>query len=675
MRQSPSPTDMHITEFDFVDRDTGWVTALYGNWGGLFGTADGGATWSTVLLNEVETFSALQMLDANLGWAAGDAIYSTANGWQTWTKRTIPEEPAGEPNAVDVTRIQFIDSTTGYLSTRPSQTFSYLYKTTDGGLSWDYLGTFELDSWCFADADVGWAADLNHTLIRTNDGGQTWRPVPMPPAITTQSDVLEVFSYDHAIVTTFQDLEIRYSVHQTTDGGQTWASSAPGAPREAIFTNATNGFGYAQFGAPAFTTDGGMTWIEQAELRIDHEYFTDICVVDEDTIYLGGEFGLVLRSDDAGASWAQVSNGSGNDLLRIGMGSATHGWTTGGGTVLRTADGGDTWKHQAGPVLTTFQQLFNAGPSDVYPFGPEHAAIRWNSVNLITTMDGGETWTLGDPNDEWPSGRIFVSAPDAYYKFGFDNGSAIVYRSADGGDSWAPTTSNIPSTTFDAGDVILDFYFQDDSHGWVIGEPNLAFRTQDGGQTWDRTPDIGRLPSPVYRRVRFATPDVGWIIGSYGLILRTTDGGDTWTEQTLPGTFGGTYTDLAVVSQTEAYICGQNENNRDFVKHTTDGGQTWTDSYTPGLGHPFEFFQSANNGLAVVDGNVWAVGAWGSIVHLRAPGCPADLNADGTLNVDDIDAFVVTFLEGNLSADFDANGVLNVDDIDAFVASFITGCP
>ncbi len=56
------------------------------------------------------------------------------------------------------------------------------------------------------------------------------------------------------------------------------------------------------------------------------------------------------------------------------------------------------------------------------------------------------------------------------------------------------------------------------------------------------------------------------------------------------------------------------------------------------------------------------------------PECPADIDNNGTINVDDIDAFVAAFLGGDLTADFDGNASLNVDDIDAFIASFLAGC-
>ncbi len=673
-RQGPSPTDMNITDIDFDSSDRGWVTASYASWGGLFGTSDGGASWKTIILDAFETFNTIDMLDQTHGWVAGSAIYKTENAWDSWTRSNIPDEPTGNPNAVGATQVQFIDGTVGYLSTRPSLTFSYLYRTSDGGNSWNYLGRFDLDSWRFADANIGWAALEDHTFVRTNDGGQTWSPVPMPPTVTIQSDVLEVFSYDHAVVTTFQDTETRFSIHQTTNAGQTWESSSPGTPRDAVFTDPQHAFGFMQFGAPAVTTDGGMSWTVNNAAQIDHDYFTAIDVVGH-SIFLGGEFGFVAASHDSGASWSQISSGSGNDLRRVGFATALDGWVSGGGTILHTTDGGDTWKHQPGPSLTPFQAIFSTGPSDVYPFSPDHAAMRWNRGNLIITNDGGENWVLADQNESWPGGRIYVGDPGVYYKFNLEAGGPKIYKTADGGTSWSSINANIPYV-FDAGDIVYDFYFHDDLNGWIVGSPNIALRTQDGGLTWDRTPNIVRLPRPVYRRVRFATPETGWIIGSYGLILRTTDGGDTWEEQTVADTFDATYTDIVVVSENEAYLCGHDELNRDIVRRTTDGGLNWTIGYTPGLAHPFTDFQSAHNGLAVVDGNVWAVGIWGGIVHKRSTACRADLAEPfGVLDFFDVMAFLDAFFEQNSVADFTGDEVFDVFDVIGYLGEFESGCP
>jgi hypothetical protein len=56
--------------------------------------------------------------------------------------------------------------------------------------------------------------------------------------------------------------------------------------------------------------------------------------------------------------------------------------------------------------------------------------------------------------------------------------------------------------------------------------------------------------------------------------------------------------------------------------------------------------------------------------------CPADLNADGALNILDFIAFQVAFLSGNQAADCDGDGRLtNPLDFICFQRQFLSGCP
>lgn len=59
-----------------------------------------------------------------------------------------------------------------------------------------------------------------------------------------------------------------------------------------------------------------------------------------------------------------------------------------------------------------------------------------------------------------------------------------------------------------------------------------------------------------------------------------------------------------------------------------------------------------------------------------APSCPCDVDGNGMLTLDDLDAFITAFSSGSLEqADCDASGVLNLDDLDCFIACFAAGCP
>ena len=55
--------------------------------------------------------------------------------------------------------------------------------------------------------------------------------------------------------------------------------------------------------------------------------------------------------------------------------------------------------------------------------------------------------------------------------------------------------------------------------------------------------------------------------------------------------------------------------------------------------------------------------------------CACDTDANGMLNLDDIDAFVAGFLAQAAAGDCNADGAWNLDDIDCFASCFLAGCP
>jgi hypothetical protein len=94
---------------------------------------------------------------------------------------------------------------------------------------------------------------------------------------------------------------------------------------------------------------------------------------------------------------------------------------------------------------------------------------------------------------------------------------------------------------------------------------------------------------------------------------------------------------------------------------------------------PFERHPDSGVGFRLVD--TYLPTAWGysdtldeGVIVAIPPACPADLDGNGSLNIDDVDAFAAAFLGSDLLADIDGNGSLNIDDVDAFVASFLAGC-
>jgi photosystem II stability/assembly factor-like uncharacterized protein len=84
-----------------------------------------------------------------------------------------------------------------------------------------------------------------------------------------------------------------------------------------------------------------------------------------------------------------------------------------------------------------------------------------------------------------------------------------------------------------------DVQFVGSRVGWIVGDHGVAWRTTDGGDSWNL------VPTPVdccLNSVCFLTDRVGWIVGGgtrsygrlpYGVVLATDDGGASW--QVLAG--------------------------------------------------------------------------------------------------------------------------------------------
>ena len=78
---------------DFVDAQHGWVVATPNGPDDLasvvLSTSDGGQTWTSAVTGDPFTgvlLTAVDFVDAQHGWVAGDSIFATSDGGATWTK-------------------------------------------------------------------------------------------------------------------------------------------------------------------------------------------------------------------------------------------------------------------------------------------------------------------------------------------------------------------------------------------------------------------------------------------------------------------------------------------------------------------------------------------------------------------------------------------------------------
>jgi photosystem II stability/assembly factor-like uncharacterized protein len=187
-----------------------------------------------------------------------------------------------------------------------------------------------------------------------------------------------------------------------------------------------------------------------------------------------GERGVVLVSDDRGATWRQVVVPVSVSLTAVRFVNDKTGWATGhGGVVLATRDGGETWTRQ---------------------------------------LDGVAGARLA-----------MVAAKAMEQRVGADN--PVVKQAL-------TTAAQFESDGPDK--PLLDLYFSDVNHGMVVGAYGLAFITEDGGKTWQSVLD--RLDNPKGLHFNAITGDGQNIViaGEKGLVLLSTDGGKQFVRVETP---------------------------------------------------------------------------------------------------------------------------------------------
>jgi photosystem II stability/assembly factor-like uncharacterized protein len=239
----------------------------------LYWTEDNGKHWSNITPPEMSVRNIRQVFFADRihGWMlSSDALgeetnapfflYSTENAGRTW-RTLVLRRPMF--NMMDdytfPTELFFSDSQHGWLLWAWGMMNSrrnYLLSTTDGGRSWKSLpdpplgGSLQFtsprDGWMIGTSreDQGVPAPENDTIWKTNDGGQHWSEISLPPPSDLKNEGLYfrtlkfssrregiVFGERRLVDDPDQHLPLIWITH---DGGRTWRFSKLQGPVENV---------------------------------------------------------------------------------------------------------------------------------------------------------------------------------------------------------------------------------------------------------------------------------------------------------------------------------------------------------------------------------------------------------------------------------------------------------
>jgi len=272
-------------------------------------------------------------------------------------------------------------------------------------------------------------------------------------------------------------------------------------------------------------------------------------VLDSHTIFVAGDAGTVIWSNDSGLTWQDISPDSPLvNLHDLTFFSYSNGLVVGdGGTILHTADGGNNWT------------LIPSGVSDdllTLAFWDSIGICGGLSQTILYTADHGHSWDIAQ-NGFFGGGfwGSYLLSPNIGYVIGENSiFQPLLGKSIDEGLSWDFTPFYLNNNEGRA----YSLQFTDEFTGYAAcgvwdGRGAIA-KTTDGGRNWNST----FFSAPLYE-VHFPISNaslLGFAVGASGQILRTTDAGLSW--QSLTSGISQTLNDVAFFDLSTGYAVGDN---------------------------------------------------------------------------------------------------------------------
>jgi photosystem II stability/assembly factor-like uncharacterized protein len=554
---------------------------------------------------------------------SGSGIYKTTDAGASWTHMGLENTLTIARIVIDPTNPDVLYvAASGHEWTRNKE--RGVYKTTDGGQTWekilyinDLTGAIDLvmDP---TNPDVLYAATWqrirekwndprNKTdykesgIYKTTDGGKSWDPVNqgLPEAPYRGRIGIDLCASKPNVLYAFVD---NYEIAHAAPEGET---DSYGRPRGGIIKGATI---YR-------SDDSGGQWIQVSGLTEDMKTYMErhsatygwvfgqirVDPNDENTVY---SMGLALNvSYDGGKTFKRLRGMHGDHHgLWIDPENSDYLVNANDGGVYFSYDKGATWRSFTDRMPAV--QFFNIGfdmdtPFRVYGSIQDHGSYR-GVVNVSQDRDRIPAVEFERaPGGEGSSHAIDPTDPDIVYSAGF---YGTISRT-DLSKSWPDNRKNILPATFDdepslRGQWVAPFIISPHNPSIIYHGMQYVFRSLNRGDTWERiSPDLtyndpeksGDIPyqtiftiseSPIKYGVIYAGTDDG-------RAHVTLDGGNSWREIT-----NGLVKDRWI-SRIEAskfdlgtvYLTQNGKRADDvaaYVWKSTDFGATWHD-ISPGI--------------------------------------------------------------------------------------------
>jgi photosystem II stability/assembly factor-like uncharacterized protein len=513
----------------FLNDQVGYAV---GDFDKIFRTRNGGLSWDTLrwsnrsapfirysdvhFLNEQEGFvSGFEVDDAAMNFGFTAFVMKTTDAGRTWSRTVIPTKWDHS-----YTEMHVLSSDTLFVHLHTSQTIDETYRSTNGGKTWTLNSPPSFERirrtyWLNAQVGLIFGKPLYGTpqLLRTEDGGQSWTPTPLPifpDHLESSVKDIHFLSENRGVLAGAGG-----SLVYTADQGRTWQSSNQAFPDffSLGFISPTTGFASSGLGFYK-TEDSGASW--QFQPQSDSMYIFRMAMVNANQGFFYGFRNFHYHVSQGGRKVEAVQlpvtfTYDSRTLIRDDtVYTAGYSRAPKGNVLLKSGDWGKTWQTQ--PIVSEDNPIVDFELVD-----RNHLYLA-TSISVRKSDDGGKTWdkVLEHTND-YVTSIVFLNADTGFAALL----SGKVVRTTNQGHSWeqvSPFSTETSVTEFLAVSPQQVFaYGSKKVNGNTLG---AIWKSADGGQNWQEETLPIDIDSPIRAMTR-AGQSV-YATGGYGQILRLT---------------------------------------------------------------------------------------------------------------------------------------------------------
>ena len=350
----PPDQQLSITSLHMLNTTIGWAVAGTEEDEHILRTDDGGRSWQDVTppqmtmdCGEYPLHAKGYFLNPDIAWIiyyepmssrGPSGVWRTLDGGETWELSSFLQRNTDIFGGLfPWPIIEFIDTRHGWVLIDyflgAGSHGSELFRTTDGGISWELITEVYLtrgNGLDFIDRMHGWETS-NHPIVIymgleiTHDGGLTWEFQELPyPSELLDIEESDPFSCDVSLPSIQSSqagsivvqCERDYFIYNSTDDGHTWKGiPIPGGPPE--FINAMVGWvieppvsvdedvDEAQMLDLYQTEDGGLSWKDVTTV----DWYGQMSFVSEKigwALVESGDKIVLMHTTDGGRTWEQL---------------------------------------------------------------------------------------------------------------------------------------------------------------------------------------------------------------------------------------------------------------------------------------------------------------------------------------------------------------------------------